>query len=128
MIRILKPITSFLIFLVVLFSITTILSITTQYPSWVCAIIALAGAVWAGWSTWQLVSGEKMVVGVAVISGALMLGGLCFIIGFLGPMALAQDTSQGPFIGIFIAAPFGVIMGAISGYIYASKQKTDAGN
>jgi len=122
MTQILKLIVSFLMFLVVLFFITTILSITTQYPIWFSVIFSLACALLVGWSTWKLVSGEKVRVGVAVTSGALMLGGLCFIIGFLGPMAFAKDTSQGPFIGIFIAGPLGMIIGAIGGYLYASKQ------
>ena len=51
-----------------------------------------------------------------------MLGGLGFIIGFLVPMILAKDTGQEPLVGIFITAPLGVILGAMSGYIYATKQ------
>jgi hypothetical protein len=69
-----------------------------------------------------------MGVSVSVISGALILGGLCFTVGFLGPMAFAKDTSQGPLIGVFIAAPLGVIMGAIGGYVYAFRQKTSVGD
>jgi len=46
----------------------------------------------------------------------------CFVIGFFGPIAFAKDTSQGPLIGLFIAAPLGVIMGAIGGYLYVSRQ------
>lgn len=61
-------------------------------------------------------------MGVTVISGALILGGLFFTVGFLGPMAFTKDTSQGPMIGLFIAAPLGVIMGAIGGYLYAARQ------
>ena len=125
MIQILKPIVSFLIFLIVLFFISTILTITTSYPTWLCIAFSSACALLAGWFTWKLVAGEKTNVTVAIISGALILGGLCFTIGFLGPMAFAKDTSQGPLIGIFIAAPVGVIMGAIGGYVYASRQ--DAG-
>ncbi|SFD93870.1 multidrug ABC transporter permease [Nitrosomonas sp. Nm166] len=125
MIQILKPIVSFLMFLIVLFFISTILSITTSYPMWLCAVFSLACALLAGWFAWKLVSGERTGAGVAVISGALILGGLFFIIGFLGPMAFAKDTSQGPLIGIFIATPLGVVMGAIGGYLYASRQNVN---
>ena len=121
MIQILKPIVSFLMFLTVLFFISTILTITTSYSAWLCIAFSSACALLAGWFAWKLVSGEKTGVAVAVIGGALILGGLCFTIGFLGPMAFAKDTSQGPLIGIFIAAPVGVIMGAIGGYVYASR-------
>ena len=127
MIQILKPIFSFLMFLIVLFFISTILTITTSYPVWLCAVFALACASVVAWFAWKLVSGEKTSIGIAVISGALILGGLCFIVGFLSPMVFAKDTNQGPLIGIFIAAPLGVIIGAISGYIYASRQNTGVG-
>lgn len=122
MIQILKPIVSFLTFLIVLFFISTILTITTSSPIWLSTAFSLACALLATWFTWKLVAGEKTGVVVAIISGALILGGLCFTIGFLGPMAFAKDTSQGPLIGIFIAAPLGVILGAIGGYVYASRQ------
>ena len=122
MIQILRPIVSLLMFLTVLFFISTILTITTSYPTWLCTGFSLACASLAGWFTWKLVSGQRTGVGIAVISGALILGGLCFTVGFLGPMAFAKDTSQGPLIGIFIAAPLGMMMGAIGGYFYASRQ------
>ena len=128
MIQILKPIVSFLTFLIVLFFISTILTITTSSPIWLSTAFSLACASLATWFTWKLVAGEKTNVVVAIISGALILGGLCFTIGFLGPMAFAKDTSQGPLIGIFIAAPVGVIMGAIGGYVYASRQKESVSN
>ncbi len=121
MLPILKPIVSVLMFLIVLFFISTMLSITTSQPIWLRTTIALAGALITGWSVWKVVAGEKVTSGLAIISGALMLGGLSFIVGFLGPMMFAQDTSQGPLIGLFIAAPLGVITGAIGGYLYASK-------
>lgn len=128
MIQILRPVIVLLMFLIVLFFIRTILSITTEYPGWLSTTFSLACAALAGWYTWKLVSGERVGVSVSVISGALMLGGLCFTVGFLGPMAFVKDTSQGPLIGIFIAAPLGVIMGAIGGYVYASRQKASAGD
>lgn len=126
MLPLLKPIVAILMFLIVLFFISTILSITTSQPIWLRTAVALAGALLAGWSAWKVATGEKVSVGLAVLSGALMLGGLCFIIGFLGPMVLAKDTSQGPLIGLFIAAPLGVITGAMGGYIYASKHNERA--
>ena len=129
MIRILKPIVSLLMFLTVLFFISTILTITTSFPAWLSMAFSLACAALAAWFTWKLVAGEKTGAAVAVISGALILGGLFFTVGFLGPMVISKDTSQGPMIGLFIAAPLGVIMGAIGGYyIYASKQNVKAGD
>lgn len=119
---------SFLIFLLILFSINTILSITTSLPMWLCMIFSFICALLTGWFSWQLVSGKKMSASIAAISGALMLGGLFFIIGFLGPMAFAKETSHGPLIGIFIAAPLGMVMGAIAGYLYVSRQNIKPNN
>lgn len=128
MIQILKPIVSLLMFLTVLFFISTILTITTSSPFWLSTVFSLACASLAGWFAWKLVSGEKAHTIVAVIGGALILGGLFFVIGFLGPMAISKDTDQGPMIGLFIAAPLGVIVGAIGGYVYASKRNVGVGD
>ena len=126
MIQILKPIVSLLMFLTVLFFISTILTITTSSPFWLSTTFSLACASLAAWFTWKLVSGEKANTIVAVIGGALILGGLFFVIGFLAPMAISKNTDQGPMIGIFIAAPLGVIVGAIGGYVYASRDTVKA--
>lgn len=118
MIRILKPIVSLLMFLIVLFFISTLLTITTSSPAWLSTALSFTCAALAAWFTWKLAAGERTGATVAVISGALILGGLFFTVGFLGPMAISQDTSQGPMIGLFIAAPLGVIIGAVCGYVY----------
>lgn len=125
MIQILKPLVSLLMFLIVLFFISTILTIMTSFPAWLSGAVSFACAVLAAWSAWQLVTGKKTGAIVAVTGGALILGGLFFTIGFLGPMVISKDTSQGPMIGLFIAAPLGVIIGAIGGYVYASRRNAD---
>lgn len=122
MIQILKPLVSFLMFLIVLFSISTILTITTGFPAWLSATVSVVCATLAAWFTWKLVAGERISAWVAVTGGALILGGLFFTLGFLGPMVISKDTSQGSMIGLFIAAPLGLIVGAIGGYVYASRQ------
>ncbi len=128
MIQILKFLVSFLMFLIVLFFTGTILTITTSVSHWVATAVSLVCAAFAAWFTWKLVAGERISTWVAVTGGALILGGLFFTLGFLGPMVISKDTNQGPMIGLFIAGPLGVIMGAIGGYVYASKQKAGAGN
>jgi len=123
MIQILKPIVSLLMFLTALFFINTILTITTSFSNWINILFSLACAVLAAGFAWKLIAGEKMNTLIAVIGGALILGGLFFTLGFLGPMVIAKDTSQGPMIGIFIAAPLGIILGGIGGYVYVSRKK-----
>ena len=128
MIQILKSLASFLMFLIVLFFIGTILTITTSVSHWIATAISLVCATFAAWFTWKLVAGERISTLVAVTGGALILGGLFFTLGFLGPMVISKDTNQGPMIGLFIAGPLGVIMGAIGGYVYVSRQNAGAEN
>ena len=54
----------------------------------------------------------------AVMSGAMIVGGIGFVLGFVGPIILAPDANQGPLLGIFITGPAGVVLGAIGGFIY----------
>ncbi|MBS0588431.1 multidrug ABC transporter permease [Nitrosomonas sp.] len=125
MIQTLKIIVSLLMFLTVLFFINTLLTITTGFPAWLNTAFSLGCATMAAWFSWQLVSGKKTNTLIAVTGGALILGGLFFTLGFLGPMVFAKDTNQGPLIGVFIAAPLGIIMGAIGGYVYAREEHKD---
>ncbi len=43
----------------------------------------------------------------------LILGGLGFAAGFIGPMVFAPDSNQGPLVGIFISAPAGIALGLV---------------
>ncbi|WMJ07850.1 multidrug ABC transporter permease [Nitrosomonas sp. sh817] len=122
MFQILKPIVSLLMFLTVLFFIHTMLTITTSFAPWLSVTVSSGCAGLAAWFAWMLIVGKKTGTLMAIAGGALLLGGLFFTVGFLGPMVVAKDTSQGPMIGIFIAAPLGVIVGAIGGYVYASRE------
>lgn len=125
MLQILKSIVSLLMFLIVLFFIHTMLTITTSFPTWLSPAIAVFCALFVAWFAWNLVSGKRTGIFVAVTGGALILGGVFFAVGFLGPMIFAKDTSQGAMIGIFIAAPLGLILGAIGGYVYVSGQSAN---
>jgi hypothetical protein len=46
---------------------------------------------------------------------ALMLGGIGFAAGFLGPMLLAPGANQGPLLGIFVTGPAGFVLGLAYG-------------
>ena len=49
--------------------------------------------------------------------GALVLGGVGFLFGFLGPIALSPDANQGPLLGIFITGPGGAVLGLLVGVV-----------
>ncbi len=54
-----------------------------------------------------------------VLTGAAMLGGIGFALGFFGPMLLTPQSNQGPLLGIFVTGPLGVVIGAIGGALVA---------
>jgi len=51
---------------------------------------------------------------------AVIVGGVCFVAGFFGPMILAPQANQGPMLGIFITGPLGFIAGGIIGLVLPS--------
>ena len=53
------------------------------------------------------------------LRGGLILGGLGFIGGFVGPIILAPEANQGPLLGIFITGPIGFAVGVALGAVYA---------
>ena len=48
----------------------------------------------------------------------IVLGGVSFILGFIGPIILAPDANQGPLLGIFVTGPAGFVLGVVLGWIY----------
>jgi hypothetical protein len=48
----------------------------------------------------------------------LVLGGIGFACGFLGPIALNPDANQGPLLGIFMTGPGGALLGALLGFAF----------
>jgi MFS family permease len=115
-----------IIFLLVLFFIKTILAITTGLAEWINTAISLSFAVLVSWFSWRWLSGKNIGIAAAVLSGALILGGFGFVFGFFGPMLITRDTQQAATIGIFIASPLGLLLGAVAGYILVSRQKQSA--
>ncbi|HEY5648180.1 MAG TPA: multidrug ABC transporter permease [Nitrospiria bacterium] len=110
---------------IALFFITTMLSIFTKQPDWLSGLISLPGGVLAAWFVWRSTAGPSAGLGLSVVGGALIIGGLGFIIGFVGPIIFFPEANQGPLLGLFITGPLGTAAGAIGGgvYWYVQKQK-----
>ncbi len=53
----------------------------------------------------------------SIMLGAVAVGGVGFVAGFVGPIILAPDANQGPLLGIFITGPLGAVIGAIGGAV-----------
>ena len=54
-----------------------------------------------------------------VLLGGIILGGIGFVGGFIGPIIFRPEANQGPLLGIFITGPLGFILGAVLGAVVA---------
>lgn len=61
------------------------------------------------------ISARAKAVLRAAFRPALLLGGIGFVAGFVGPMIFAPGANQGPMLGIFITGPAGFAVGLIYG-------------
>jgi uncharacterized YccA/Bax inhibitor family protein len=51
------------------------------------------------------------------VLGGLILGGISFVAGFVGPIMFTPNANQGPLLGIFFTGPLGFVVGVILGTI-----------
>jgi len=52
-----------------------------------------------------------------------IIGGICFFLGFVGPIVLTPAANQGPLLGIFITGPLGFIFGIAAGLFFFFKRE-----
>ena len=82
-------------------------------------LVSLAAAFGAGRAVWNGPSSPgRPGLLRAVMLGVLMVGGLGFLGGFIGPLIFAPGANQGPLLGILVTGPLGVVVGAIGGALY----------
>ena len=62
------------------------------------------------------------IIGMGCL-GALILGGIGFVLGFFGPIIFAPEANQGPLLGIFITGPGGAVVGFLLGIVYGLLQR-----
>jgi hypothetical protein len=53
---------------------------------------------------------------------ALFVGGVCFLVGFIGPMIVAPGANQGPLLGM-ITGPLGLVLGLVWGLLRAARRR-----
>jgi hypothetical protein len=91
---------------------------------WVAPIIALVCALAAGRYVW--ISRDYTSTGSSMPTAllwALIVGGVSFLLGFVGPMIFTPSANQGPMLGIFITGPLGFVVGGIAGFVYARRTR-----
>lgn len=79
-------------------------------------LIAAVVAALVAWFAWRTTGSPEFasLVG-SIFLGAVVIGGIGFLGGFVGPMIFAPGANQGPLLGIFITGPLGFVLGAIGG-------------
>lgn len=60
--------------------------------------------------------------------GGIILGGIGFVAGFLGPIILTPEANQGPLLGIFFTGPLGFVVGCVAGWLYAHMRSRTPGD
>ncbi len=51
-----------------------------------------------------------------ILCGAV-IGAICFIAGFIGPLYIGPESPQGPLFGIFMSGPAGALLGCAVGVV-----------
>ena len=92
-------------------------------PKWIYILSATLSVLAAGylafvvWKKNDKSQNAEPSHGTYIVYGALGLGLIGFILGFVGPILLTPDANQGPLLGIIYTGPAGIAIGAVGGSI-----------
>lgn len=86
--------------------------------------VALLCAAVVGRFVWKAL-GSSSAAGIlpTMALWAAVVGGIGFVGGFFGPILFAPHANQGPLLGLFITGPLGLLVGAVTGFVYAVLQR-----
>lgn len=82
------------------------------------ALVSLLVAILAGRYVWRNTSDLSQGLLSTVMMGAVITGGIGFVLGFFGPLVWAPNANQGPLLGIFITGPLGFLLGGVGGGVW----------
>lgn len=109
----------------IVFSTYSIMVLQTQLKEGFDTLgnIFIVGSVTAAILCWWIAlfyqrEQSRRKIGLA-FRGGVIVGGISFLAGFVGPIILTPQANQGPLVGIFITGPIGFVVGIIIGYIYS---------
>jgi hypothetical protein len=90
---------------------------------WMPVTLLLAAlAALCGWVAWRGDDPESRAAMSAAWAGGLLLGGLGFVVGFVGPLVIWPGASLGPLLGILITGPLGFVAGATAGLAWRARR------
>ena len=85
-------------------------------------IISMAAAMCWWFVLRGHIAESRAVMGAGCLSG-LVVGGVAFLAGFIGPILLTPEANQGPLLGIFFTGPLGFVVGTAGGVIVAKLRR-----
>jgi type IV secretory pathway TraG/TraD family ATPase VirD4 len=88
-----------------------------QLPEWVSLVFALGVCAIVSRYVWTRTASAQSGIATSIIMGALIVGGVSFVAGFVGAGIFMPDNNLGPLLGIF-AGPLGFVAGGVGGCIY----------
>lgn len=121
--KLIRPILALAAAFFALLLVVVLIPLFTDTTESAATWISIPIVTMAGWFTWKSQGSDNIGVLPYMFSGAILIGGISFAVGFFGPMILAPDANQGPLLGILISGPVGFVVGAITGFIYWLREK-----
>jgi hypothetical protein len=85
------------------------------WAGFILSFFAAASLCW--WFAFRGHVALDRVLMLHALVGGVVIGGISFIAGFVGPMIFMPKSNQGPMLGIFITGPLGFAAGAVIGLI-----------
>jgi hypothetical protein len=101
-----------------------VLGVERVIDGFLTAISGTAAAMCLWFALRGHIAESRAIMKVSCRSG-LVVGGVAFLAGFIGPLLLAP-SAQGPLLGIFITGPLGFVAGTVGGVIVAKLRRRKA--
>ena len=103
-------------------------------PEWASELmfggpITLLLATLSAFGWWFALRGDRVASRAAMRAGwrgARWIGGLGFVLGFVGPLLLWPDANMGPLLGFIVTGPLGFVVGALAGVMLRAAKLKEA--
>jgi hypothetical protein len=91
---------------------------------WIAGPVSFLAALGTAWYVWKR-TGVPVAGGLVanMAYGALVVGALGFLSGFVGPVIFSRESNMGPMLGIFVTGPLGFMSGGIWGLVHWLSQR-----
>lgn len=82
------------------------------------ALVGIAAGIFVSIYTWKRTGSISNSLAGSILTGGIIVGSICFIGGFIGPIIFYSESNLGPLLGIFITGPIGFVAGLIGGGLF----------